>query len=215
MEDSFSPAGSAFAIVSPCSQCKNQLSEQSADGKPFCPRRKWQQDEASFEANGNGDTDPRLSLLATFGTEGTPQEGDLSLRNPVYLDNGKTSLVWIATLRDNCGERDADNNVIAPQILDPSFIPAFTDRIHCRPLPYIPAQNEAEYRQVGALKEGDQIFAITAQNQQHNTFAAIDPDTDNPNEYFQVLVEGVVSKVNLVYLTPRTPVEVDYTVQGT
>lgn len=214
MSDSFSKPGTAFAIVSPCSQCKNQLAEQGEDGKPHCPRRKWQKDYVqSQQPNNKSDQDPQIPILAAFGTEGTPQEGDNSLRNPVYLDQGNVTLVWIATLRDNSGIRDQDNNVVAPQILDPSFIPDNTDWIHCRSLPYIPAQHESGYRQQGALKEGDAIFAITADSQQH----AVGTTTDgsNTNIHQQVLVEGVVNKVNLVYFTPRKAVEVDYTVQGT
>lgn len=210
MENSFSAPGSAFAIVSPCSQCKNQLAEQSDDGKPFCPRRKWQADLAQFQTDV---PDPGTEILAAFGTEGTDQEGDNSLRNPVYLDDGKTTLVWIATLRDNSGMRDGDDNVVAPQILDLAFIPDSTEFIHCRPLPYIIMQNEAAYRQSGALKEGDQVFAISAQNQQHASITGL--SADNPNEYRQVPVEGVVTKVNFVYHVPRIPVEVDQTVQGT
>lgn len=212
MDDSFTPAGSAFAVISPCSKCMNQLSEQSADGKPFCPRRKWQADQATFQTQNNGNTDPRIAILAAFGTEGTPQEGDGSLRNPVYLDNGNASLVWIATLRDNSGIRDASDNVIAPSILDPSFIPAYTPYIHCRQIPYIPAQHEASYRTTGALKEGDTVIAITAQNQQN--YSTTDVEGDSPSEYRQVLIEGVVNKVNLVYATPRTPVDVDHVIQG-
>lgn len=212
MDNSFTDAGTAFAIVSPCSKCKNQLAEMSVDGHPFCPRRKWQADQAAYQTANGGNPDPRLIPLATYGTEGTPNAGDHSLRNPVYLDDNKTTLVWIATLRDNAGMRDADNNVVAPSILDPTFIPDHTDYIHCRLLPFVPAQHEAAYRQSGALKEGDVVVATTVQNQQFgSTTTVVD---DNPNEYQAVLVDGVVSKVNLVYNTPRAAVKVDLTIQG-
>lgn len=212
VDNSFSETGTAFAIVSPCSQCKNQLSEMSEDGKPFCPRRKWQKDQVAYQKSTNA-FDPRLGPLSSFGTEGTPQEGDNSLRNPVYLDDGQTTLVWIAPLRDNAGVRDGKGNVIAPSILDPSFIPDHTDQIHCRLLPYIPGEHEASYRQSGGVKEGDTVIATMVTQQQ---FGSIETVTeDSTHEYQSVLIEGIVNKVNLVYRTPRTPVEVDYIVEGT
>lgn len=212
MENSFTEAGTAFAVVSPCSQCKNQLSEQGEDGKPYCPRRKWQADQKLFQQHNNGNSDPRIAPLAAYGTEGTSQEGDQSFRNPVYSDNGKSSLVWIATLRDNSGIRDGADNVVAPSILDPAFIPNSTDWINCRSIPYIPAQHEAAYRTFGGLKEGDTVLAITTQNQQN--YSQADIEGDSPNNYRQVLIEGVVTKVNLVYQTPRSNVEVDHNIQG-
>lgn len=212
MDNSFSNAGTAFAVVSPCSQCKNQLTEMSDDGKPFCPRRKWQADQQMYMDKNNGSPDPNLAPLTAYGTEGTPQEGSQALRNPVYLDNGKTTLVWIAPLRDNNGVRDGDNNVVAPSILDPSFIPDFTDRIHCRLYPFIPAQHEASYRQSGGLKEGDTVVATTVQEQQFNSTTVV--SGDDPSAYQPIYMEGVVNKVSLVYRTPRTAVEIDHVVQG-
>ncbi len=213
IDDSFSKGGTAFAVVSPCSQCKNQLSEMSADGKPFCPRRKWIADQAAFQAANNGNSDARLAPLVMYGTEGTSKAGDKSLRNPVYVDDNKMTLVWIATLRDNAGVRDGDNNVIAPSILDPSFIPAHTDQIHCRLYPFIPAQHEAAYRQTGGLKEGDIVAAITVEEQQLSSTESV--AGDNLHEYQSVPIGGIVNKVNLVYTTPRTPVGLHYIVQGT
>ena len=217
MTDSFSNTGSAFAIVSPCSQCKNQSFETGLDGKPYCPRRKWQHDIKNAQDPANSPTDsvsPGVAILGTFGTEGTSQEGDNSLRNPVYLDDGKTALVWIATLRDNSGVRDGDNKIIAPNILDPSFIPDHTDWINCRSLPYIPMQHEAAYRQSGGLKEGDQIMALTATEQQQESIQTPDTASDQM-KYNQVKVEGVVMKTNFTFRVPRAPVEVDHTVSGT
>jgi hypothetical protein len=213
MDNSFTETGTAFAIVSPCSTCKNQLSELGSDGKPYCPRRKWQADLETYKSQNNGNSDPRIEPLAAFGTEGTPQEGDRSLRNPVYSDNGKSTLVWIATLRDNSGVRDGDNNIIAPSILDPSFITNYTEFIQCRSTPYIPSQHEAAYRTSGGLKEGDTVIAMTAQNQQN--YSSTNVEGDDSSSYQQVLIEGVVTKINLVYSTPRSPVGVDYNVQGT
>jgi len=214
MEDAFTEAGTAFAIVSPCSQCKNQLSAVSPDGKPFCPRRKWQADQTQYQSDNNGNSEPTLIPLALYGTEGTPQEGDKTLKNPVYWDQGNTTLVWIAAVRDNSGIRDGDDNVIAPSILDPSFIPDYTEYIECRKLPYIPAIHEAAYRTSGGLKEGDQLLAITAQNQQNSAKTTVDSDADEKAIYQQVLIEGVVQKVNLVSSTPRANVDLDYIVQG-
>ena len=215
MDSSFSEAGSAFAIVSPCSQCKNQLSATSTDGKPYCPRRKWQADLVTYQQLNSGTSDSRLQMLSAYGTEGTPQAGDNSLRNPVYYDTNKYTLVWIATLRDNSGVRDAKDNVIAPSILDPSFIPNSTTYIQCRTLPFIPAMHEAAYRTSGGLKEGDMVVAITAQNQQNTTNTSISLEADSSNAYQQVQIEGVVTKINLPYTTPRANVDVDYNVQGT
>lgn len=207
-DDSLSDASSAFAVVSPCSSCKNQLSEMSAEGKPFCPRRKWQADLAAMKSR-NEKVDPVLIPLTAYGTEGTNNEGDKSLRNPAYLDDGKITLVWIATLRDNSGLRDKADNQVTPSILDPAFN---TEYIHCRKYPYIPAQHEAEYRQNGALKEGDRVAAITIQNQQFTTDSTvIDGD---PSSFRPVPVEGIVNKVSLVYEVPRAPLEVDHIIQG-
>lgn len=213
MDNSFTSTGTAFAIVSPCSQCKNQLSEQSEDGKPYCPRRKWQADLETYKSQNNGNSNLKIEPLAAYGTEGTSQEGDKSLRNPVYLDDSKAALIWIANLRDNSGIRDGDNKVVAPTILDPTFIPDFTDYIQCRSIPYISGLHEAAYRTSGALKEGDTVIAITTQNQQNYIIPNI--EGDDPDTYQQVMIEGVVNKVNLVYITPRTSVNVDFVVQGT
>lgn len=214
-DNAFSESGTAFAVVSPCSQCKNQLSEMSSEGKPFCPRRKWQADQ-QHSMDTTGTSDPRLAPLAWYGTEGTPQEGDQSLRNPVYIENSNSTLVWIATLRDNSGLRASDGSVISPSILDPSFIPDSTEYIHCRLLPFIPAQHESAYRSAGGLKEGDQLLATTVWNQQFNS--SVTPDTTTPsqdlNEYTSVLVEGVVSKVDLVFNAPRAAVDLNHNVQG-
>lgn len=214
MDDAFNEAGTAFAIVSPCSQCKNQLSAQSDDGKPFCPRRKWIADQTQYQSDNNGNSDPRLVPLALYGTEGTAQEGDQSLRNPVYWDDSNSTLVWIATLRDNSGVRDGNDNVVAPSILDPSFIPDHTEYINCRKIPYIPAIHEAAYRTSGGLKEGDAVIAITTQNQQNYSQTTVDSDADEKATYQQVLIEGVVQKVNLAYSTPRSTVDADFIVQG-
>lgn len=184
-----------------------------ASGKPFCPRRKWQQEQKSFMAANNGSVDPQMAPLATFGTEGTDSAGDQSLKNPVYLDDGKTTLVWIAPLRNNLGMKDANGNVIVPSILDPSFIPNNTDYIFCNLYPFIPAQHEAAYRQDGGLKEGDMVVATTVQRQQFSGT----PVTDgvDTNVYQPLLLDGVVSKVNLVSGTPRASVSVDFNVEGT
>lgn len=208
-EDCFTPAGSAFAFVSPCSTCQNQLSAPG-DGKPYCPRRKWQADQAAYELNNQGNPDPRMIPLALYGTEGTPREGNQSLQNPVYTND--SSLVWIATLRDNSGLRDTKDNVITPSILDPTFFENHTEYIQCRLLPYIPAQHEAAYRTGGALKEKDTVLAITTQNQQNYSSTVV--DGADPNSYQQVLIEGVVSKVNLVFNTPRASIDVDFTING-
>ena len=213
-DNSFTPTGTAFAIVSPCSQCKNQLSELGTDGKPFCPRRKWQADQATYQTQNNGNSDPRMVPLSLYGTENTPQAGNQALKNPVYDNSGKSSLIWIATLRDNAGMRDGDDNSIAPSILDPTFIPQYTDWIHCRSLPYIPALHESAYRQSGALKEGDTVLAISAENQQNYSSPVVD-GTATAAEYQQVLVGGAVLKVDLVFGTPRAAVDVGHTVAGT
>lgn len=213
-EDStFNDTGTAFAVVSPCSKCKNQLSAPSADGKPYCPRRYWQVAQTTYQKNSNGKSNTTFVPLALYGTEGTSNEGDQSLRNPVYDNTGKSSLVWIATLRDNSGIRDNKDKVVAPSILDPSFTPDFTNYIQCRSLPYIPAVHEAAYRQLGALKEGDTVLAITAQEQQNYSKAIVDGNT--ASAYQQVPIEGVVIKVDLAFKTPRAAVDIDHVIAGT
>lgn len=206
MSSAFSEMTVALAVVSPCSTCKNQLAEQ-VDGKPFCPRRKAQADLEAFQTANQGNSDPRLLPLAAFGTEGTPNEGDHSLRNPVYLDTNNTTVVWIATLRDNSGVPGDDGSMLAPSILDPSFMDNYTEYIQCRPRPFLPAEHEAHYRQVGGLKEGDYIEARKFDGQQTG---------DSPDDvgYQTILVDGVVSKVSLAYRAPRTAVELDHNVQG-
>jgi hypothetical protein len=183
------------------------------DGKPYCPRRKWQADLAAYEVENNGNSNPTITPLALYGTEGTPQEGNNALVNPVYWDSNKSTLVWIAAIRDNSGIRDGNDQVVAPSILDPSFMSNYTEWIKCRDLPYIPAQHEAAARTSGALKEGDSVVAFTVQNQQN--YSTTDVNASTTNEYLQVMIEGVVSKVNLVYDTPRASVDLDYNVQGT
>lgn len=212
-DDGFTPTGTAFAIVSPCSQCKNQLSVMGTDGHPACPRRKWQADLATFQTNNNGNSDPRLIPLALYGTENTPQAGNQSLVNPVYDNTGKSALVWIAPLRDNSGMRDGNDNVIAPSILDPSFIPDYTAWINCHPVPFIPALHESSYRQSGSLKEGDVVIAVSAKNQQNYSSTIVDGPTSA--EYQQVLIDGVVLKVDLAYQTPRSNVKAGHTIAGT
>lgn len=197
----------ALAVVSPCSQCKNQLAAQE-DGKPFCPRRKAQADLQEYADNNQGNLDPRLVPLAAYGTEGTSKQGDQSLRNPVYLDQAKTTLVWIATLRDNSGVPGPDNSLVAPSILDPSFLTDHTEYIQCRPRPFLPAEHEAHYRQVGGLKEMDFIEARQFEFQQTTA------TPDAIEGYQALLVDGTVSKVSLVDNTPRTAVELDHNIQG-
>lgn len=207
MSNAFTNMTGALAVVSPCSQCKNQLSEQ-VDGKPFCPRRKAQADLQEYEDNNQGNQDQRLAPLAAYGTEGTSSDGDQSLRNPVYLDQQKTTLVWIATLRDNSGVPGPDGTLIAPSILDPTFLTDHTEYIQCRPRPFLPAEHEAHYRQVGGLKEMDFIEARQFSGQQTT-------DVPDPIEGYQMLlVDGTVSKVSLMNNTPRTAVELDYNIQG-
>ena len=213
MDNTFSETGSAFAIVSPCSKCQNQLSAMGQDGKPYCPRRKWISDQAAYVANNNSNANPTITPLALFGTEGTPQAGNNALVNPVYWDSNKSTLVWIAAIRDNSGIRDQNDKVIAPSILDPSFVSTYTEWIKCRDLPYIPAQHEAASRTTGALREGDSVVAFTVQNQQN--YSTTDVNASTTSEYQQVMIEGVVTKVNLVYATPRATVNLDYNVQGT
>lgn len=210
---SFSDTGTAYAVVSPCSQCKNQLSEPSSDGKPYCPRRYWQKAQENYKANSSGKSNQTFVPLALYGTEGTSNEGDQSLKNPVYDNTGKSALIWIATLRDNSGIRDSSDNIIAPSILDPSFIPGSTAYIQCRQLPYIPALHEAAYRQSGAIKEGDTVIAITATEQQHYAKPTVDGKT--ANAYLTVPSEGVVLKIDLEFETPRTPIDIDHVVAGT
>lgn len=211
MNDCFSETGTAFAIVSPCSQCKNQLSAPGVDGKPACPRRAYQAELAAKLA-ANGTSDPTLIPLALYGTEGTPQAGNNALVNPVYWDN-KSTLVWIAGVRDNSGVLDSNNNIIAPSILDPSFTSNYTQWIQCRPLPYILTQNESAARTSGAVKEQDQVVAFLTRNQQN--YATRDVTGLSTGLYQQVYIEGVISKVDLVYNTPRATVNLDYNVQGT
>lgn len=199
--------GSVLAIVSPCSKCKNQLSEQT-DGKPFCPRRKAQADLKASQDENQSNGDPRLEPLAAYGTEGTPNAGDQSLRNPVYLDDSKTTLVWIATLRDNSGVPGPNGTLVAPSIQDPAFLDNYTEYIQCRPHPFLPAEHEAHYRQIGGLKERDAVEARTFDGPQW--YPSQDPDIG----YQTILVDGVVSKVSLTFGAPRTPVEYDHNVQG-
>jgi len=213
-DDAFTETGTALAIVSPCSQCKNQL-DATKDGKPFCPRRMWQTSLAQNEAN--GESDPSIESLAAYGTEGTDAEGDKSLRNPVYLNDGKTVLVWIATLRDNSGIHDTNGNPVVPSILDPSFIPDNTDYIRCRLFPFVPAVHEAAYRQSGAMKEGDQVVATLVQRQQFSA-TEDEPQDDSTSEATgrtPIKIDGIVNKVNFVQGAPRAQVDYDYNVQGT
>lgn len=207
MSSAFTEMKAALAIVSPCSTCKNQLAEQE-DGKPYCPRRKIQADQIAYQNDNQGNPDPRLIPLAAYGTEGTPNEGDGSLRNPVYLDSNNTTLVWIAALRDNSGVLNPDGTILIPSIQDPTFLTDHTDYIQCRPRPFLPAEHEAHYRQVGGLKEGDAIEARMFDNQQ--TYA--DPDTDTG--YQTVLVDGTVNKISFIFGAPRTAIELDYNIQG-
>jgi hypothetical protein len=214
-DQTFTPTGTAFAVVSPCSTCMNQNSIMTPEGKPACPRRKWQADQTTYQQQQNGNSDPRLVPLCLYGTEGTPQYGNQALTNPVYDNTGKSALVWIATTRDNSGIRDINDNVVAPSILDPTFIPQYTDWIYCRPLPYIPAQHEAAYRQSGALKEGDVIIAISAENQQNYPTTNVDQKLTQAQYDTVLAVGGVVQKVDLAFNTPRANVDIGHTIAGT
>lgn len=213
MNDSLLDSQTAFAIVSPCSTCLNQNAEQE-NGKPYCPRRKAQADQKDYTSQ-VGTANVQLGPLALYGTEDTPNAGDGSLRNPVYTNEGKSILVWIATLRDNSGVVSPDGTLLAPTILDPSFIPKSTPYIQCRPNPYITQENEAAYFQRGGLREGDTVVATTVNRQQYYSTQNPPADSTTPSDgYSLVLIEGVVSKVNLAFNAPRIPVQKDNCPQG-
>lgn len=189
-----------LAIVSPCSACKNQLTEPK-DGKPACPRRMLEAQKQAIEEQG-GSTE-HLNHLLLSGTEGTENEGDGSLRNPVYFND--SIFLWVATLSDNSGVRDAEGNLLAPHLLDPAFLQSKTEYIQCRPLPVVPRDHEAAYFQKGAFMEGDQLeVSFTAGQQLEQVSSGTEP----------VLIDGFAQKVNFLFYHPRTPVEKDLVPAG-
>lgn len=182
-----------LALVSPCSTCKNQLAAPQP-GLPACPRRAI---EAKMKqaSDAGGDT-AAISHLALYGTEGTDQAGDGSYRNPVYGDTEHAILVWVAALMDNGGTLDSQGNVVNPNLLDPGFD---TKYMHCRPLPVIPSDSEAQYFAQGAFMEGDHIEVRQSAQQQL--------DVSGSNQ--AVLIDGFAQKVNFVFFHPRQPVTKD------
>ena len=184
---------SNLAIVSPCSTCKNQQASPSP-GLPVCPRRKWQADLATFNADGT-DTS-KITQLALYGTEGTSSEGDGSLRNPVYSDSMHSIIVWAALLKDNVGIVDSSGNKITTDILDPNFD---TTYIVCNKLPFVPHDQEATYFQKGAFAEGDQVMAYQTSGSQ-----LVQGDMSQ-----SVLTAGFLNKVSFVLNSPRTPMSMD------
>jgi hypothetical protein len=188
-----------LAVVSPCSACKNQAA-LAVDGKPACPRRAAQSELQSAQAAGV-DTSA-IQHLALFGTEGTAQEGNGSLLNPVYSSDLHAILVWVALLIDNGPLTDRSGNQISPNILDPSFD---TSYIQCRSIPVTPRDNEAAYFQKGAFAEMDQLEVSLSAFQQMTADSQAKP----------LLIGGTTQKMNFIFNHPRTPVNKDLCPSGT
>lgn len=137
-----------------------------------------------------------MEHLGLYGTEGTAAEGDGTLRNPVYWNEGHAILVWIALLEDNKGVYDAKSNLVSPDLLNPAFD---TTYIQCNALPVVPRDHEAAYFQAGGFAEGDMLEASISGNQQMSASATGTP----------ILIGGFGKKVQFVFNHPRTPVNKD------
>lgn len=142
-----------MAIISPCSTCKNQLTEYDPNDlrKLPCPRRVLKQRYDANQAAKAGPTDPGYipPYLVASGTD-DPNK----LANPVI--DSPQALVWIALVDDNQGIQDAKGNVICKSILDNGFD---TTYIRCQPVPYIPRTTISKWSAEGYWKEGRQVWA--------------------------------------------------------
>lgn len=186
-----------YGIVSPCSGCNNKRTVATA-GMASCPRLVLQKQVQDLKDQGLP-TDG-IDYLATTGTDSQ------SLANPVYWDEGHTTLVWIALLKDNQGAHDANSNLITPHILSDSFDNTY---INCHAYPFVPRDTEAAYRAGGALAEGCEVEVTLTPPQQQLT----SPD-DNGN-YPAVLIDGFVRKFNFAFSSPRVQIDRDLCIPGT
>lgn len=166
----------SLGIVSPCSNCKNQLAVPDST-HPACPRRAQMAIYKAAVAAGEDTT--AFAHLALTGKESSDST-DQSLTNPVYWDAGHSILVWVARIRDN-----------GSALLSPDFD---TTGINCSPLPYVPSDDEAQYFQNGRLEESDRISIAPMRMEQ---------TADNNDN---VSLGGTVRRTSVVYSNPRSPV---------
>jgi len=191
--------GSALAIVSPCSTCKNQNVAAGTDGKPQCPRRYWQSLNKNVPPDLSLATGPvpdtgaeSYPLLALTGNERDGDTTSTSLVNPVYWNDGNSILVWVAKLKDNSPIVN-NGQVVNNDILSDSFD---TSYINCCEYPYVPVGNENEYFQRGALKESDQIVVTDIPCEQ------LFGDTFQGTPF-----GGTLQRANFFFNVPRVPTD--------
>lgn len=192
------PPGTYYGIVSPCSCCQNQR----IDGQPGmapCPRRviKQQRDEL----NAAGADTSQIEHLCISGTDDVN-----TLKNPVYWDAGNSIMIWVALLADNAGCYDQNGNQLTPNLLSDSFDNTY---LNCHPLPCVPRETEAAYRQSGAYMEGDEVEIILTLPQQ----MAATPDANG--NCGTARVDGFVRKVNFLTSQSRIPLPKDLCLTGT
>lgn len=185
-----------LAVVSPCSQCKNQRAVD-ADGKPACPRRALLKQAADAQAIGK----PLSTAFDPALLTGTDSD---ALANPVYDAENHHILVWTANLADNMGFKDEASGLIVPKLLDDNFD---TDYIQCHAKPYTAGMNEATYFLQGALSEWDTLEAVSVSTQY------LDPTEPDAPDLLHV--EGYVRRVDLAYRYPRRSLSKDLSARGT
>jgi hypothetical protein len=190
---------SLYGIVSPCSCCLNQLDNDMQPGRAACPRRVLSNQIAQLQAAGQDTSN--VDYLTISGTD-----DDHQYINPVYWDEGNSTLIWVALLRDNQGAFDKDGNQITPQLLDPSFDSTY---INCHGLPFLPRETEASQRQNGALQEGVEVEVQFTPPQQ----MLLSPDAFG--NFPTVKADGFVRKLNFLNSQPRTQILQDLCLSGT
>jgi hypothetical protein len=177
-----------LAIVSPCSTCKNQAAEWTEDTTNYCPRRFWQSQVKNMEEQ-YPDQVRGAEFLSLTGTKSD------ALANPVYWDEGNSTIVWIAYLSDNQAAVDAQGKVTNPDITVGEAGGFDTSRIQCNLHPCIQGTSEADQRSMGRLEEWQPIEVSPI------TVPQNDPQTTDV-----LPLEGTVRRTSLLYRTPRIPV---------
>lgn len=185
----------ALAVVSPCSQCQNFLAMPDAT-HPMCPRRYWESRAAQADQAGMSSSQPPDYL-----TRKARADDATGYENPVSWEQGKTRLVWVATLDENRPLLNSDGSLKNPDILSPGFD---TQYICCRHLPYVPGVREADYYAGQQLVEWNPCLITSVKLPQQ--------DMDNP--YQQSLIGGFVSKTTPLQRFNITPAQQSVNPQG-
>jgi hypothetical protein len=186
----------SLALVSPCSDCKNQRSEPN-EQFPACPRQYWDRRLKESQADDSGVEAPP-DYLTRKGREDDAE----SYENPVSWEEGQVRLIWVAALEENRAILKPDSSVLNPDILNAGFDSQY---ITCRHLPYISNCREGEYYAGNQLREKNFVLATQVTIPQY--------DEADPTRLVQLA--GFVQKVTPLQKFVVTPGKKSVNPKGT